>query len=212
MSKNKIKLKKSDLNHILRFFSFSKSPLRSIISVLFLGACMGVAYEETIGIGTWHIFHPKTDVINICFTPGIGACGNLIAQEIASAKKNIFVQAYGLTLPPVIYQLKAAQSRGIKVFVLLDGGNLSDNKSVYQELKSAGIDVAFDKMSGGIAHNKVMIIDNHKVITGSFNFTKGADTKNAENLLLIDDTNIAALYLQNWKARKQPNAFLPKIC
>ncbi len=29
----------------------------------------------------------------------------------------------------------------------------------------------------GIAHNKVMIIDNKKVITGSFNFTNAANTR-----------------------------------
>jgi phospholipase D len=54
------------------------------------------------------------------------------------------------------------------VHVLIDGGNLSDNQSVYQELMNDGIDVSFDKMAG-IAHNKVIIIDKKKVITGSFN-------------------------------------------
>lgn len=33
----------------------------------------------------------------------------------------------------------------------------------------------------GIAHNKVMIIDQKKVITSSFNFTNAADNRNAEN-------------------------------
>lgn len=34
-----------------------------------------------------------------------------------------------------------------------------------------------------ISHNKIMIIDQAIVITGSFNFTKAAEEKNAENLL-----------------------------
>jgi phosphatidylserine/phosphatidylglycerophosphate/cardiolipin synthase-like enzyme len=38
---------------------------------------------------------------------------------------------------------------------------------------------------GGIAHNKIIIIDSETVITGSFNFTKAAEEKNAENLLII---------------------------
>ncbi len=33
-----------------------------------------------------------------------------------------------------------------------------------------------------IAHNKVMIIENAVVITGSFNFTRAAEEKNSENL------------------------------
>lgn len=73
---------------------------------------------------------------------------------------------------------------------------------MYQDLKAAEIEVSFDKMPG-IAHNKVMIIDKHKIITGSFNFTDAADTRNAENVLLIEDANIAAKYLDNWLNRKK---------
>ena len=38
-----------------------------------------------------------------------------------------------------------------------------------------------------IAHSKVMVIDSVTIITGSFNFTKAAEAKNAENLLVITD-------------------------
>jgi phosphatidylserine/phosphatidylglycerophosphate/cardiolipin synthase-like enzyme len=49
-----------------------------------------------------------------------------------------------------------------------------------------------------IAHNKVMVIDSRTVITGSFNFTKAAEESNAENLLVIDDAELAKKYTQNW--------------
>lgn len=200
-NKSKIKIKKSDINHALKFFGFSGKPVRSIIAVLLFGISIGVVYEEMVGVGTWHRFHPDTDKLNICFTPPSG-CGSLIAQEISKAAKSIYVQAYGLTSNSIIYQLKAARSRGVEVFVLLDGGNLSNNESVYQELKDAGIRVYMDKMPG-IAHNKVMIIDGVKVLTGSFNFTNAADNRNAENLLLIEDKDIASQYLVNWQSRRK---------
>ena len=44
-----------------------------------------------------------------------------------------------------------------------------------------------------IAHNKIMIIDQATIITGSFNFTKAAEEKNAENMLVIK-SNPAQLY------------------
>ena len=50
-----------------------------------------------------------------------------------------------------------------------------------------------------IAHNKVMVIDGAVVITGSFNFTKAAEEKNAENLLVIRDRELAGKYVENWK-------------
>lgn len=44
-----------------------------------------------------------------------------------------------------------------------------------------------------------MIIDGETVISGSFNFTKSAEDKNAENILLIRDKVLAAKYVENWK-------------
>jgi len=37
------------------------------------------------------------------------------------------------------------------------------------------------------------------VITGSFNFTRAAEEKNAENLLIIHHKPLAAKYLENWR-------------
>jgi hypothetical protein len=52
-----------------------------------------------------------------------------------------------------------------------------------------------------IAHNKVMIIDGNTVITGSFNFTKAAEEKNAENVIVLkDNPALAQRYAQNWRA------------
>lgn len=48
-----------------------------------------------------------------------------------------------------------------------------------------------------------MIIDGTTVITGSFNFTKAAETKNAENLLIIKSEELAKLYIDNWNGHKQ---------
>jgi phosphatidylserine/phosphatidylglycerophosphate/cardiolipin synthase-like enzyme len=50
-----------------------------------------------------------------------------------------------------------------------------------------------------IAQDKIMIIDGKTLITGSFNFTKAAEEKDAENLLIIQDKNLAAKYIENSK-------------
>jgi len=49
-----------------------------------------------------------------------------------------------------------------------------------------------------IAHNKIMIIDRETVITGNFNFTKAAEEKNAENVLIIRNKELARIYIDNW--------------
>ena len=53
MPKNKhLKLNKSTIGHMLKFFGFSGAPVRSIIVVLAFGISLGVAYEELVSTGT----------------------------------------------------------------------------------------------------------------------------------------------------------------
>lgn len=192
-------IKRSDLKAVLKYFGLPQRSLSAIVAALFIGASLAVAYEEYVGIGTWHSYNAPQGQMNVCFTPPSG-CGDLIAGEIARAKHSIFVQAYGLTSQKIIYQLEQAKDRGLDVRVLVDGGNLSDNAAVYEYLLKAGISVKYDKMPG-IAHNKIMILDKIKVITGSFNFTESADKRNSENVLLIEDKKLANAYLVNWHSR-----------
>jgi phosphatidylserine/phosphatidylglycerophosphate/cardiolipin synthase-like enzyme len=44
------------------------------------------------------------------------------------------------------------------------------------------------------------------VITGSFNFTKAAEDKNAENLLIIRSKELARPYLDNWRRHRDHSA------
>ena len=157
------------------------------------------ALEESTGL-------PASDVVQhpiVCFTPPSG-CGALIAMEISKSADSIYVQAYGFTSSQIAEELVRAHNRGVKVRVLLDKSNISSKHSKMKELVDAGIDIGIDKVSG-IAHNKVIIIDERKVITGSFNFTANADLNNAENVIIIEDRVVAANYLQNWFKRKLKN-------
>ena len=45
----------------------------------------------------------------------------------------------------------------------------------------------------------VIIIDDSIVITGSFNFTKAAETRNAENVVVIDSPAVATWFTRNWE-------------
>ena len=141
--------------------------------------------------------------VSTCFTPPAG-CTKLIANQIDKAEESIYMQAYGMSDGLITTALINAQMRGVKVRVLLDRSNLKQKFSKLHELQQAKIDVGIDKVPG-IAHNKVIIIDKKKVITGSFNFTAAADKRNAENVIVIEDQELAESYLQNWLNRKASN-------
>ena len=50
-----------------------------------------------------------------------------------------------------------------------------------------------------VLHHKVIIIDEDTVITGSFNFSRSAAERNDENIVIIRNADIAALYLDEWR-------------
>ncbi len=67
----------------------------------------------------------------------------------------------------------------------------------------AGIPTYIDDRHA-IAHNKIMILDRSTLITGSFNFTKAAEEKNAENLLVIKGNKILVdRYIRNFVGHKE---------
>jgi phosphatidylserine/phosphatidylglycerophosphate/cardiolipin synthase-like enzyme len=92
-----------------------------------------------------------------------------------------------------------AHKRGADVQVILDKSQRSEKYSSADFVAHAGIPTYIDAKHK-IAHNKIMVIDGQVVITGSFNFTKSAESENAENLLIINSTDLGAKYTKNWQA------------
>lgn len=140
---------------------------------------------------------PESDEIAVYFTPGDQAT-EAIVEALAAAKKTVHVQAYSFTSAPIAAALVAAEKRGVQVKAILDKSNRTAKYSAADFLAHEGVPTYIDAKHA-IAHNKIMIIDDETVITGSFNFTKAAQEKNAENLLIIQNEDLAERYEQNWE-------------
>lgn len=144
-------------------------------------------------------FTPQSNY-DVCFTPG-GRCTDLIIKNIAQAKESIYVQAYSFTSAPIAKAIVDAHRRGVSVKVILDKSQAKNNQySASKFLENNEIPVVID-YKPAIAHNKVIVIDSRISVTGSFNYTKAAQYKNAENVLIIEDKGLAANYLSNWESR-----------
>jgi phosphatidylserine/phosphatidylglycerophosphate/cardiolipin synthase-like enzyme len=138
--------------------------------------------------------HTKYD---FCFTPG-NDCTGIIVTEIGKARKSIDVQAFVFTSTAIEQSLADAKTNGIDVKIILD--KTEENKSAIW-FREHDIPVWIDYRPA-ISHNKVIIIDEYTVITGSFNFTVAAQERNAENVLIIHDAGLARGYLANWEKRR----------
>src|SRR5215467_7853977 len=135
--------------------------------------------------------------VSVHFSPKGGATETVV-HEIGEAKSQILVQAYSFTSAPIAKALLDAAKRGVKIHAVLDKSNETDKYSAATFLYNAGIETQIDDQHA-IAHNKIMIIDNDTIITGSFNFTKAAEERNAENLLVIKDSpDLVKQYTENF--------------
>jgi len=136
--------------------------------------------------------------VRVYFSPHGGAQAAVV-EEIDRAAKEILVQSYNFSNKEIIAALRRAAASGVNVRLILDKSCRLDHEGS-QAKAAQSVGPTFIDGEHAIAHNKVMVIDGVRVITGSFNFTHAAEEKNAENLLILDSPELAASYRDNWIA------------
>ena len=135
-------------------------------------------------------------VLGLYFTPPSDAA-KAVTDAIDQSQSEVLVQAYSFTHAAMAQALIRAHARGVTVQVLLDEKSEFTNRNVIDLLREAKVPLRLDGQHA-IAHNKVMIIDAQTVITGSYNFTNAAQSRNAENLLVLSSLELAQNYKNNW--------------
>jgi phosphatidylserine/phosphatidylglycerophosphate/cardiolipin synthase-like enzyme len=134
--------------------------------------------------------------VEVFFCPEENCALQLISQ-IDSAQESIYIAIYSFTLDEISEALLRAKERGVEVKVIFDYLQAANAYSEDEKLLGYGIPIRI-KNGSGYMHNKFCIIDGEKVLTGSFNYSQNADTKNDENLILIISKEIAEAYLSEF--------------
>ena len=171
----------------MKLLLLKKRYLLVIILLVTLQPLLTVAKGHEIQLNT---------VAVVYFSP-YGGCTQAIVSELDRAKTEVLIQAYSFTNDAIANALIRAHTRGVKVQIIIDKKQKWAKGSVADYERRAGIPIYVDHTHGA-AHNKIMILDGAIVITGSFNFTKAAEEKNSENLLIIRSSELAKLYIENW--------------
>ena len=136
------------------------------------------------------------------FTPG-DAVDARLAQLIDGAQTEVLVNAFSFTSRRIGRALAVAQARGVRVEIVADRGQTRDLPgSAVPALARQGVAVWLDG-NFAAAHNKVMIIDGASaqgaIATGSYNYTSAAQSRNAENVLIVrHDPALALQYRANF--------------
>lgn len=150
--------------------------------------------------------HAALGTVEVLFSPHDDVEAAIL-RVLRGARRSIHVQAYLFTSRSLAAALIEAKARGVHVEVLADREQTAraENSRIPQ-LVEAGIPVALE-VRYTAAHNKVILVDAAEaggaVITGSYNFTWSARTRNAENVLILrDNPPVLRAYLDNWKRHR----------
>ena len=131
------------------------------------------------------------------FSPGSDTISPLL-REIKSAEKSIHFMAFSFTHDRLGTAMRDRFKSGVDVRGVFEARQV-DQYSEYEKLEAAGLPVIKDRNSGAM-HHKVIVVDEETVITGSYNFSKNAEERNNENLLIIKgNREIAAAYLAEFE-------------
>jgi phosphatidylserine/phosphatidylglycerophosphate/cardiolipin synthase-like enzyme len=103
---------------------------------------------------------------------------------------------YSFTNDDIAAAFIEAKRRGVDIKLVMDNEQLNVHGGEYRALVEGGVNVRVDRRSG-IMHNKVAVIDGKIVITGSYNWSSGAENLNRENLIIIKDPALTSKYQKN---------------
>ena len=146
--------------------------------------------------------HPSLTIdgtpLNIYFSPADHLQSALLPL-MNNAQSSIYFLAYSFTADPLGNAIRQHAAAGVKVAGVMETDQVrSDIGTENAAFRNAGLDVHLDGHPG-LMHHKVFIIDNKIVVMGSYNFTASAEKRNDENLIVINNPDIAAQYMKEFQ-------------
>lgn len=133
---------------------------------------------------------------------------SLLLPLIDSAEDNIRFLVFPFTHDEVGAAVLERAQAGVDVKGIFEKRGSETKYSELSLLYCSGLPVRQDG-NPGTFHHKVFVIDDELVITGSLNFSNNADESNDENVLVLQNADIAREYLKEferrWAEAKEPD-------
>ena len=144
-------------------------------------------------------YYARVDDINInaYFSPEDNI-ERIISKRIKKAKRSIRFMAFSFTSDSLGELMIDKFREGVSVEGIFEKRGSGSEYSEFTKMFIEGVPVARDS-NPHVMHHKVIIIDDSVVITGSYNFSKNAGTRNDENVLIIESGEITSAYTEEFR-------------
>ena len=133
----------------------------------------------------------------VVFTSEDSALEDAIIPVVLGAQSSIRFLAFSFTDYPLAQAMIDRAAAGVSAAGVYEKFGSETDAAEMDTLLCGGVPVRQDGNSG-FMHNKLIIIDDRIVITGSLNFSTNAEDNNDENVIIIDNPEIAQLYVQEF--------------
>ena len=138
-------------------------------------------------------YMPKPSIFEVYFFPNPDN-EIYVINMLQTCKNSIDIAIFTMTNIKIANIISSLFNRGIKIRIIADGECCKMQSSNIYSLAALGIDIKTDDSIRYYMHHKFAVIDNSVVITGSFNWTTQAVNHNQENILFLENKNLAKKY------------------
>jgi phosphatidylserine/phosphatidylglycerophosphate/cardiolipin synthase-like enzyme len=135
--------------------------------------------------------------VQALFAAEDGVIGHLI-PIVESAQSSVRFLAFSFTDYPLAKAMIDRAAEGVDVAGVFEKVGSETEFAELRTLHCAGVPVRQDG-NPSFLHHKLIIVDERIVMTGSLNYSTNAEESNDENVLIVDNPEIASLYMQEFE-------------
>ncbi len=136
--------------------------------------------------------------IQVIFTSEDQALEPFIIPLVQNAQTSVYFLAFSFTDYPLADAMIQRYLRGVDVAGVFETFGSQTDAAELRTLFCAEVPVRQDG-NKGFMHHKVIIVDERYVVTGSLNFSTRAETANDENVIILDNPEIARRYVEEFE-------------
>jgi phosphatidylserine/phosphatidylglycerophosphate/cardiolipin synthase-like enzyme len=119
---------------------------------------------------------------------------------VEGAQESIYFMAFSYTHDGLGDAMLERAGAGLTVQGIFETRGSETEFSELIDLFCSGFPMKQDG-NPGTFHHKVIVVDGHILITGSLNFSDNANNSNDENVIILDNAEIAQLYIEEFNRR-----------
>jgi len=131
---------------------------------------------------------PSTVQTKAFFSPGHD-CPSVISRLIRSAGKQIDICVFTITDNSIASTILNVHEKGVPIRIITDNDKLSDLGSDIPRFANAGIPIRIDRTEYHM-HHKFAVFDEMQLLTGSYNWTRGAAKNNLDHFIVSNDPEL----------------------